>query len=57
MLAESIDCVPGTDDDARLDRYYRWSWGEALHDAGEALHDAGDPPGAAAKIAEVLAAR
>jgi hypothetical protein len=50
MLAESIDCVPGTDDDGRLRWYYRWSWGEVLHDAA-------DPPGAAAKIAEVLAAR
>ncbi|HEU5420680.1 MAG TPA: hypothetical protein VFV41_23540 [Streptosporangiaceae bacterium] len=50
MLAESIDCMPGTDDNGRLFWYYRWSWGEALHDAS-------DPPGAAAKIAEVLAAR
>jgi hypothetical protein len=50
MLAESIDCMPGTDDDGRLYWYYRWSWGEVLHDAS-------DPPGAAAKIAEVLAAR
>jgi len=50
MLAESIDCVPGTDDDGRLRWYYRWSWGEVLHDAA-------DPPAAAAKIAEVLAAR
>lgn len=50
MLAESIDCTPGTDDDGRLCWYYRWSWGEVLHDAE-------DPPGAAAKIAEVLAAR
>ena len=50
MLAESIDCMPGTDDDGRLFWYYRWSWGEVLHDAS-------DPPGAAAKIAEVLAAR
>jgi len=50
MLAESIDCVPGTDDDGRLRWYYRWSWGELLHDAA-------DPPGAAAKIAGVLAAR
>ena len=29
MLAESIDCVPGTDADGRLYWYYRWSWGEA----------------------------
>jgi hypothetical protein len=50
MLAESIDCMPGTDDHGRLFWFYRWSWGEALHDAS-------DPPGAAAKIAEVLAAR
>jgi len=50
MLAESIDCTPGTDDDGRLCWYYRWSWGELL--AGTE-----DPPGAAAKIAEVLAAR
>ena len=50
MLAETIDCVPGTDDQGRLYWYYRWSWGEALHDAS-------DPPGAAAKIADVLAAR
>jgi hypothetical protein len=50
MLAESIDCTPGADDDGRLCWYYRWSWGEVLHDAE-------DPPGAAAKIAEVLAAR
>jgi hypothetical protein len=50
MLAESIDCIPGTDDNGRLCWYYRWSWGEVLHDAA-------DPPGAAAKIAEVLAAR
>jgi hypothetical protein len=50
MLAESIDCMPGTDDDGRLFWFYRWSWGELLHDAS-------DPPAAAAKIAEVLAAR
>jgi hypothetical protein len=50
MLAESIDCISGTDSDGRLCWYYRWSWGEVLHDAE-------DPPGAAAKIAEVLAAR
>jgi len=50
MLAESIDCMPGTDDDGRLYWYYRWSWGEVLCDAE-------DPPGAAAKIADVLAAR
>lgn len=50
MLTESIDCVPETGDDGRLRWYYRWSWGEVLHDAA-------DPPAAAAKIAEVLAAR
>ena len=50
MLAESIDCVPGTGEDGRLRWFYRWSWGEVLHDAS-------DPPAAAAKIAEVLAAR
>jgi hypothetical protein len=50
MLAESIDCTPRTDNEGRLCWYYRWSWGEVLHDAA-------DPPGAAAKIAEVLAAR
>jgi hypothetical protein len=50
MLAESIDCVPSTDDDGRLHWYYRWSWGELLHDTSE-------PSAAAAKIAEVLAAR
>jgi hypothetical protein len=50
MLAESIDCVPATDASGRLRWYYRWSWGEVLHDAE-------DPPGAAAKVAEVLAAR
>jgi hypothetical protein len=50
MLAESIDCVAETGDDGRLRWYYRWSWGELLSDAA-------DPPAAAAKIAEVLAAR
>jgi hypothetical protein len=50
MLSESIDCTPGTDHDGRLCWYYRWSWGEVLHDAE-------DPPGAADKIAEVLASR
>jgi hypothetical protein len=50
MLAESIDCTPGTDDHGRLCWFYRWSWGEVLHAAE-------DPPGAAAKIAEVLASR
>jgi hypothetical protein len=50
MLAESIDCIPGTDDSGRLHWYYRWSWGELLHDAD-------DPSAAAAKIAEVLSAR
>jgi hypothetical protein len=43
-------CTPGADDHGRLCWYFRWSWGEVLHDAA-------DPPGAAAKIAEVLAAR
>jgi hypothetical protein len=50
MLAESIDCVPGTSDDGSLHWYYRWSWGEVLHDTSE-------PDTAAAKIAEVLSAR
>jgi hypothetical protein len=50
MLAECIDCIPGTDSNGRLCWFYRWSWGEVLHDTD-------DPPGAAAKIAEVLAAR
>jgi hypothetical protein len=50
MLAESIGCTPGTDDRGHLRWYYRWSWGEVLHDAD-------DPSAAAAKIAEVLAAR
>jgi hypothetical protein len=50
MLAESIDCVPATDASGRLCWYYRWSWGEFLHNAE-------DPPAAAAKIAGVLAAR
>jgi hypothetical protein len=50
MLAESIDCVPGTDNDGRLHWYYRWSWGEVLHDAS-------DPDAAAAKVAGVLSAR
>jgi hypothetical protein len=50
MLAESIDCTPGTDRMGRLRWYYRWSWGELLHDAE-------DPSAAAAKIAEVLSAR
>jgi hypothetical protein len=50
MLAESIDCIAGTDTNGRLCWYYRWSWGEVLHDAA-------DPPAAAAKIAEVLAAK
>jgi len=49
MLAESIDCTPGTDDSGRLRWYYRWSWGELLSDAE-------DPSAAAAKIAEVLSA-
>lgn len=50
MLTESIGCTPGTDDTGRLHWYYRWSWGEVLHDAE-------DPSAAAAKIAEVLSAR
>jgi hypothetical protein len=50
MLAESIDCTPRTDRDGRLTWYFRWSWGELLHEADDA-------PGAAQKIAEVLAAR
>lgn len=50
MLAESIDCAPVTDDQGRLRWFYRWSWGEVLHDAEE-------PLAAAAKIAEVLASR
>ena len=50
MLAESIDCIPGTDDSGRLHWYYRWSWGELLHDVD-------DPSAAAAKIADVLSAR
>lgn len=48
MLAESIGCAPATDASGRLHWFYRWSWGELLHDAD-------DPPGAAAKIADVLA--
>jgi len=50
MLTESIDCVPGTDDAGRLHWYYRWSWGELLHDTSE-------PDAAAAQIPEVLSAR
>ncbi len=50
MLAESIDCTPSTDDQGRLHWYYRWSWGELLHDAD-------DPSSAAAKIADVLSSR
>ena len=50
MLAESIDCIPANDTDGRLRWYYRWSWGEVLHDTE-------DPTGAAQKIADVLAAR
>lgn len=50
MLAESIGCTPGTDGSGRLRWYYRWSWGEVLHDTD-------DPSGAAAKIAEVLSSR
>jgi hypothetical protein len=50
MLAESIHCTAGTDQVGRLRWYYRWSWGELLADTD-------DPGGAAAKVAEVLAAR
>jgi hypothetical protein len=50
MLAESIACTPATDDSGRLHWYYRWSWGELLHDTE-------DPSAAAAKIADVLSAR
>ena len=50
MLAESIHCTAGTDHSGRLRWYYRWSWGELLPDAE-------DPSPAAAKVAEVLAAR
>jgi hypothetical protein len=50
MLAESIHCTAGTDQGGRLRWYYRWSWGELLADTD-------DPDGAAAKVAEVLAAR
>ena len=39
-----------TGPDGRLCWFYRWSWGEVLCDAE-------DPPAAAAKIADVLAAR
>lgn len=50
MLAETIDCIPMTGDDGRLRWCYRWSWGDVLHNTD-------DPDGAAAKIADVLAAR
>jgi hypothetical protein len=50
MLAESIDCIPANDPEGRLRWYYRWSWGEVLHDTE-------DPSAAAEKIVEVLAAR
>jgi hypothetical protein len=50
MLAESIDCIPANDPEGRLRWYYRWSWGEVLHDTE-------DPTAAAEKIADVLAAR
>lgn len=50
ILAESINCTPATDDTGRLRWYYRWSWGELLHDTD-------DPCAAAAKIAGVLSAR
>ena len=50
MLAESIDCIRANDGEGRLRWYYRWSWGEVLHDTE-------DPSGAAEKIVEVLAAR
>ncbi len=50
MLAETIDCIPLADEYGRLRWFYRWSWGDVLHDTD-------DPGAAAAKIAEVLAAR
>jgi hypothetical protein len=50
MLAETIDCIPTAGDDGRLRWFYRWSWGDLLHDTDE-------PDAAAAKIADVLAAR
>jgi hypothetical protein len=50
MLAETIDCIPMTGEDGRLRWFYRWSWGDVLHNTD-------DPDAAAAKIAEVLAAR
>jgi hypothetical protein len=49
MLAETIDCIPTSGDDGRLRWFYRWSWGDLLHDTDE-------PDAAAAKIADVLAA-
>jgi hypothetical protein len=50
MLAETIDCIPTAGDDGRLRWFYRWSWGDLLHNTD-------DPDAAAEKIAEVLAAR
>ena len=50
MLAETIDCIPNAGDDGRLRWFYRWSWGDLLHNTD-------DPNAAAAKIASVLAAR
>ena len=50
MLTETIDCIASTDDHGRLHWYYRWSWGDVLHDTD-------DPGGAAAKVADVLSAR
>jgi hypothetical protein len=50
MLAETIDCIPTAGDDGRLRWFYRWSWGDLLHNTDE-------PDAAAAKIADVLAAR
>jgi hypothetical protein len=50
MLAETIDCTPTAGTDGRLRWFYRWSWGDLLHTTD-------DPDAAAAKIAEVLAAR
>jgi len=49
MLAEKIDCIPANDLEGRLRWYYRWSWGEVLHDTE-------DPSAAAKKIADVLGA-
>jgi hypothetical protein len=49
MLGQTIDCTPTAGDDGRLGWSYRWSWGDLLHNTD-------DPDGAAAKIADVLAA-